>query len=118
MRLFGVVGCLLILGGLAGCRNAPESTVSISPKSPIVAELETAGAGDISRADVASIQPWFYRQAQPFKLHVYQECAAAIKKADVTWQKSDEGKSCVAVDSACVMDGCQVMVPLGQSAPR
>ena len=116
-RLVSIVS-LLVLGALAGCRSAPDSSTPAAPKSAIVAELEAAGSGDISSADAASIQPWFFRQAQPFKLHVYQECAAALKKADAMWQKSDEGKSCVAVNSACVMDGCQVMVPLGQSAPR
>ncbi len=103
----------IVVGGVAGCHTTPSSD-SASPasalppvSSPIVLEVEAAGSGDISAADAQSITPWFVRQPENFKGHLYDECRVAEKSANTLWKNQNEGKVCTAVVAACSWNGCK-----------
>jgi hypothetical protein len=87
---------IAILIGLAGCKSAPNS--ADAPQRTIVQQVEDAGAGDLSRADVAGLQIWLTKHPDVAK-NIAAQCKGALK-TDSTWQHSEEGRICLAEKDA------------------
>jgi hypothetical protein len=87
---------LAILICLAGCKSEPKpSTVQ---QRTIVQQVEDAGAGDLSRADVAGLQIWLTKHSDVAR-NIASQCKEAMK-ADTAWKNSAEGRICIAEKDA------------------
>jgi hypothetical protein len=82
---------MAIVIGLAGCKSAPKP--ADAPQRSIVQQVEDAGAGDLSRADVAGLQIWLTKHPDVAK-NIAAQCKEAMK-TDSTWQHSEEGRICL-----------------------
>jgi hypothetical protein len=60
----------------------------------IVQQVEDAGAGDLSRADVAGLQLWLSQHADVAR-SIAPQCREATK-TDAAWKNSPEGRICIA----------------------
>ena len=87
---------LAILICLAGCKSDPKP--SIVQQRTIVQQVEDAGAGDLSRADVAGLQIWLTKHPDVAR-SISSQCKEAMK-ADIAWKNSAEGHICIAEKDA------------------
>lgn len=87
---------LAILICLAGCKS--DLTPSIVQQRTIVQQVEDAGAGDLSRADVAGLQIWLTKHSDVAR-NIAAQCKEAMK-ADTAWKNSAEGRICIAEKDA------------------
>jgi hypothetical protein len=87
---------LAILICLAGCKSEPNP--SIVQQRTIVQQVEDAGAGDLSRADVAGLQIWLTKHSDVAR-NIASQCKEAMKM-DTAWQNSAEGRICIAEKDA------------------
>jgi hypothetical protein len=87
---------LAILICLAGCKSEPNP--SIVQQRTIVQQVEDAGAGDLSRADVAGLQIWLTKHSDVAR-NIASQCKEAMK-TDAAWQNSAEGRICIAEKDA------------------
>jgi hypothetical protein len=67
-------------------------------ESSFVQQVEDAGAGDLSRADVAGLQIWLTKHSDVAR-SIAPQCKEAMK-ADTAWQNSEEGRICIAEKDA------------------
>jgi hypothetical protein len=68
-----------------------------SPGRSVLA-FEDAGAGDLSRADVAGLQIWLTKHSDVAR-NIASQCKEAMK-ADTAWKNSAEGRICIAEKDA------------------
>ncbi len=87
---------LTILICLAGCKSEPNPTTV--QQRTIVQQVEDAGAGDLSRADVAGLQIWLTKHPDVAR-SISSQCKEAMK-ADIAWKNSAEGHICIAEKDA------------------
>jgi hypothetical protein len=87
---------LAILICLAGCKSDPKP--SIVQQRTIVQQVEDAGAGDLSRADVAGLQIWLTKHSDVAR-NIASQCKEAMK-SDTAWKNSAEGRICIAEKDA------------------
>ena len=81
---------------LAGCKSEPKpETVQ---QRTIVQQVEDAGAGDLSRADVARLQIWLTKHSDVAR-SIASQCTEAMKP-DTAWKNSVEGRICIAEKDA------------------
>jgi hypothetical protein len=80
---------------LAGCKSEPTATVQ---QRTIVQQVEDAGAGDLSRADVAGLQIWLTKHSDVAR-SIASQCKEAMK-SDTAWKNSVEGRICIAEKDA------------------
>lgn len=73
---------------IAACRT-PE------PKSAIVDQLKTAGAGDVSASSVDSLKLWLANH-KDLARSLAPQCNQARKAADAHWGDTTEGRVCTA----------------------
>jgi hypothetical protein len=92
-RSYVALGMLICL---AGCKSEPKP--SIVQQRTIVQQVEDAGAGDLSRADVAGLQIWLTKHSDVAR-NIAAQCKEAMK-ADKEWQNSEEGRICIAEKDA------------------
>ena len=90
------VAALAISICLAGCNSEPKPT--IVQQRTIVQQVEDAGAGDLSRADVAGLQIWLTKHSDVAR-NIASQCKEAMK-ADTAWKNSAEGRICIAEKDA------------------
>jgi hypothetical protein len=83
---------LIIVFCLAGCKSESKSP-AVQQRS-IVQQVEDAGAGDLSRADVAGLQLWLGQHADVAR-SIAPQCKEAMK-TDSAWKNSVEGRICIA----------------------
>jgi hypothetical protein len=102
VKLSGVALAIVIC--LAGCKSDPN-TAAI-PQRTIVQQVEDAGAGDLSRADVAGLQIWLTKHSDVAR-SIASQCKEATKqrsneatKTDAVWRNSAEGRICIAEKDA------------------
>ena len=87
---------LAIVICLAGCKSEPQpATVQ---QRTIVQQVEDAGAGDLSRADVAGLQIWLTKHSDVAR-SISSQCKEAMK-SDIAWKNSAEGRICIAEKDA------------------
>jgi hypothetical protein len=87
---------LAIVICLAGCKSEPQpATVQ---QRTIVQQVEDAGAGDLSRADVAGLQIWLTKHSDVAR-SIASQCKEAMKP-DTAWKNSVEGRICIAEKDA------------------
>ena len=87
---------LAIVICLAGCKSEPQpATVQ---QRTIVQQVEDAGAGDLSRADVAGLQIWLTKHSDVAR-SIASQCKEAMKP-DTAWKNSAEGRICIAEKDA------------------
>jgi hypothetical protein len=94
VKLSGVALAIVIC--LAGCKSDPN-TAAI-PQRTIVQQVEDAGAGDLSRADVAGLQIWLTKHSDVAR-SIASQCKEATK-TDAVWRNSAEGRICIAEKDA------------------
>lgn len=87
---------LAIVISLAGCKSEPNSATI--PQRTIVQQVEDAGAGDLSRADVAGLQIWLTKHSDVAR-SIASQCKGAMKP-DTAWKNSVEGRICIAEKDA------------------
>lgn len=88
---FGWALSMVVLGGLAGCKAG-------GPKSPIVARVEAAGAGDLENVDSGAIQAWFSKHVDVAR-QILPSCQSASQNAPATWRNTTEGRVCLTAAS-------------------
>jgi len=87
---------LAIVICLAGCKSEPNPTTV--QQRTIVQQVEDAGAGDLSRADVAGLQIWLTKHPDVAR-SISSQCKEAMK-GDMAWKNSTEGRICIAEKDA------------------
>lgn len=87
--LWTIIGIGMILGS---CKKA-------EPPSPIVKEVQDAGAGDVANGSVESIQDWF-KQHWDLAYHIKLECLKVEPTKAADWRDTTEGKVCKAAYGA------------------
>lgn len=93
MKPTNILSAILTLGAiLGGCKKA-------EPPSPIVKQVQDAGAGDVSGASVESIQDWF-KQHWDLAYQVKLECLKVEPTKATDWRDTTEGKVCKAAYGA------------------
>jgi hypothetical protein len=97
--VFAVVAVGMIL---AGCKKA-------EPPSPIVKEVEDAGAGDVSKASAESLQTWF-KQHWDLAYRIKLECSKVEPTKAADWRETTEGRVCKAAYGA-TLSGNKPMQP-------
>ena len=65
-----------IVIGLAGCKSEPKPAEA--PQRTIVQQVEDAGAGDLSSADVAGLQIWLTKHSDVAR-SISSQCKEAMK---------------------------------------
>ena len=81
---------------LAGCKSDPKPATL--QQRTIVQQVEDAGAGDLSRADVAGLQIWLTKHSDVAR-NIASQCKEAMK-TDTAWKNSEEGRICIAEKDA------------------
>jgi hypothetical protein len=81
---------------LAGCKSEPKPATA--EQRTIVQQVEDAGAGDLSRADVAGLQIWLTKHSDVAR-SIAPQCKEAMKP-DTAWKNSVEGRICIAEKDA------------------
>jgi hypothetical protein len=87
---------LAIVICLAGCNSEPKPATLA--QRTIVQQVEDAGAGDLSRADVAGLQIWLTKHSDVAR-SIASQCKEAMK-TDAAWKNSAEGRICIAEKDA------------------
>jgi hypothetical protein len=91
---FAVIGTLLLMTGCkSDSNNVP--TTPVAPQSPIVAQVEAAGSGDLETVDTPAMQNWLAKHIDVAK-KVAPECATVSKNAPANWAGTTEGRVCTA----------------------
>jgi hypothetical protein len=89
VTLITIVGFGLMLGG---CKRQ-------EPPSPIVKEVQDAGAGDLSTESEETIEKWFVEH-EKLAIHVRDECSAIKANKPADWSVTTEGRICTAATKA------------------
>jgi hypothetical protein len=80
--------------GIGACKKA-------EPPSPIVKQVEDAGAGDLGRASVESLETWFKGHAR-LAYEIKLRCLEAEPRRRADWTETTEGKVCKAAFGAAL----------------
>lgn len=96
MKRSYVAVAVAVLICVVGCKSEPKP--SIVQQRTVVQQVEDAGAGDLSRADVAGLQIWLTKHADVAR-SIAPQCKEAMKP-DSVWRNSEEGRICIAEKDA------------------
>ena len=81
-------GCLMVLAALCSCGRS-------EPSSPIVQEMEQAGAGNLQNVSKEAMQEWLAKHKE-IAHQVDDMCRPVREKATAQWTDTTEGRLCIA----------------------
>src|SRR5436309_1915094 len=90
-------GILVLLAMLSACGHS-------EPKSPIVARVEQAGAGDLATVSKDDIRAWLGKH-KDVAYQADEMCKPVRQNATAQWEQSTEGRLCTAARELAFLRG-------------